>query len=463
MTNNLILRTDSYKASQWKQYPENSSYLFSYLESRGGLYPETIFFGLQYYLKEYLSKSISVDDVEEAKSFFEEHGVDFNYDGWMYIAKELKGRLPVKIKAVKEGTKVPIKNILMSIESTDPKVFWIVNWLETLLSKVWYPITVATQLFNLRKLIYDSLLKSSEDPNSEIDFKLHSFGYRGASSEETAGIGGAAELISFKGTDTINGIIFAKKYYNSGICGFSINASEHSTITSWGKDNELLAYKNMITQFAKPGKIFACVSDSYNIFNAIENLWGSLLKEDLIKSQATLVIRPDSGNPVEVVSKCLNIMDNKFGSTINYKGYKVLNNVRLIQGDGVNPNSIKEILSRINLEGFSTTNIAFGMGGASLQGSSNNLINRDTQKFAFKASAIKVDNNLRDIFKDPITDPQKRSKSGRLDLVFNKQFETLPIQENLESRLNSQLVLVFENGKLYNECNFNDIKFRALK
>lgn len=193
--NNLILKTDSYKASQYKQYPEKSTKLFSYLESRGGVYPETIFFGLQYLLKKYLSTPISIDDVEEAKSFFATHGVDFNYDGWMYIAKDLKGKLPVIIRAVAEGAKVPTSNVLMTIESTDPKAFWVVNWLETLLLKVWYPTTVATQSYFLRQSIYDALVKTSDDPDAEIDFKLHSFGYRGSSSEETASIGGAAEAV----------------------------------------------------------------------------------------------------------------------------------------------------------------------------------------------------------------------------------------------------------------------------
>jgi len=463
MKSNLILRTDSYKASQWKQYPPGSTSLFSYFESRGGVYPETVFFGLQYYLKEYLSTPVTVEDVEEAKEFFSLHGVDFNYDGWMYIAKELGGKLPVRIRAVPEGMIVPTGNILMSIESTDPKAFWVVNWLETLLVKVWYPITVATQSHYLRKVIYDSLVKTSDNPDAEIDFKLHSFGYRGVSSEESAGIGGAAELISFKGTDTISGILFAKEYYDAGpCCGFSICASEHSTITSWGKDHEIDAYRNMIAQFAKPGAIFACVSDSYDIYNAISNMWGGELKEEIIKSGATLVIRPDSGDPVEVVSKCLHLMDEKFGSTINSKGYKVINYVKLIQGDGVNPKSIEQILNKINAEGFSTTNLAFGMGGASLQGSAINTINRDTQKFAFKASSITVNGETRDIHKEPVTDPGKRSKSGRLDLVRRGKFETIQLNNNQMCYwLSSQMRVVYLNGVMFSEQGFDDIRYNA--
>ncbi|CAB4196887.1 PncB Nicotinic acid phosphoribosyltransferase [uncultured Caudovirales phage] len=462
---NLILKSDSYKFSQWKQYPENSSNLFSYFESRGGVYKDTLFFGLQYYIKKFLSKPITLNDVKEASEFMKIHGVDFNYEGWEYIVKEHGGKLPVRIRAVPEGTVVPVGNCLMTIESTDPKVFWIVNWLETLLVKIWYATTVATQSYYLRKVIYDSLVKSSDDPDSEIDFKLHSFGYRGVSSEESAGIGGAAELLSFKGTDTIYGILIANEYYDSGICGFSINASEHSTITSFGKDGEVDAYKNMIKQFAKPGAIFACVSDSYDIYNAITNLWGTALKNDIINSGAILVIRPDSGNPLEVVPKCLYLMEEKFGSTLNSKGYKVLNNVRLIQGDGVNPTSIKQILNIINFNGFSTTNIAFGMGGASLQGSSANTINRDTQKFAFKASSITVNGESRDVFKSPITDSGKKSKCGRLDLVkwSNGEFQTVILQDNVNSNEFSVMQTVYENGELIKEENFNQIKNRICK
>lgn len=460
--NNLILKTDSYKASQYKQYPEKSTKLHSYLESRGGVYPETVFFGLQYLLKKYLSTPITIDDVEEAKSFFAIHGVDFNYDGWMYIAKDLKGKLPVIIRAVAEGAKVPTSNVLMTIESTDPKAFWVVNWLETLLLKVWYPTTVATQSYFLRQSIYDALIKTSDDPDAEIDFKLHSFGYRGSSSEETASIGGAAELTSFKGTDTIAGVICANNYYDAGICGFSINASEHSTITSYGKEHEVDAYRNMIKQFGKPGAIFACVSDSYNIYSACENLWGGVLKEELINSGATLVVRPDSGDPVEIVLSCLEILDRKFGSTINSKGFKVLNNVKIIQGDGVNPTSILSILKKVIDEGYSISNIAFGMGGASLQGSVVNTLNRDTQKFAFKASFIEVDGEARGVIKSPITDNGKRSKAGRLDLIKeNEKYSTVVLSPQEEYHNLSVMMTIYKNGELLVNDNFETIRERV--
>lgn len=463
LSDNFILRTDSYKSSQWKQYPPNATNLFSYFESRGGVYPAMVFFGLQYYLNQFFSKRVTVKEVKQAKEFLDKHGVKFNYDGWMYIAKKLKGKIPVRIRAVPEGTIVPTHTILMSIESTDPKCFWVVNWLETLLVKVWYPITVATQSHYLRAMIYESLVKTADDPDGEIDFKLHSFGYRGVSSEESAGIGAMAELISFKGTDTIRGIIFGMENYDSDMIGFSINASEHSTITSWENANEVEACRNMIKQFGDE-PIFACVSDSYDIYNCITNIWGGVLKDEVMNMKATLVIRPDSGIPTEVVPKCLQLMEAAFGYTINSKGYKVINKVRLIQGDGVNPTSIKQILDIVNAMGFSTTNIAFGMGGASLQGSVYNVINRDTQKFAFKASSITVDGKERDVYKDPVTDHGKRSKRGRLDLVnYNGKFETVRLNDGEIGKLNTSMQTVFENGEFFNKQVFSSVKFFASK
>lgn len=237
-----LFDTDSYKVSHYLQYPPGTTSMFSYIESRGGEYDKTVFFGLQYYLKEYLSHRVTPEEVERAKTLFAVHGEPFNYEGWMYIAKNLKGKLPVRIRAVPEGTVVPTHNILVSIESTDPKVFWIVSWLETMLLRVWHPITVATRSYTIKQIILDALRKSSDDPEAEINFKLHDFGARGVSSQESAMIGGASHLINFMGSDTVAGVLCANEYYNSPMAGFSIPASEHSSITSWGKENEVEAY-----------------------------------------------------------------------------------------------------------------------------------------------------------------------------------------------------------------------------
>lgn len=279
-------------------------------------------------------------------------------------------------------------------------------------------------------------------------------GSRGVSSQESAILGGMAHLLNFMGTDTVVALLGAQDYYNADMAGYSIPASEHSSITSWGKENETEAYRNMIKQFAKPGAIFACVSDSYDIYNAISNIWGTSLKEEVVNSKATLVVRPDSGIPEEVVLKSLILLDEKFGSTINSKGFKVLNNVRVIQGDGIDENSIQKIINNVINAGYSLTNVAFGMGGALLQ-----QLNRDTCSFAMKCSSITVGDVDRDVFKDPIEAKNKKSKKGKLDLVLNdfNQLETTKLSNNI----NSVMRVVFENGKLLVDDSFDTIKQRV--
>ena len=410
LAKNIILNTDSYKVSMFKQYPAGTTNVYSYIESRGGRYDKTVFFGLQAFIKEYLLEPISQGDIDIADEILTAHGEPFNRAGWQYILDKHNGFLPVVIRAVPEGTVVPVKNVLATIENTDPECFWLTTWLETaLLRAIWYPTTVATQSYTIRKVILDYLEKTG-DP-SLIDFKLHDFGARGVSSFESAGLGGAAHLINFMGSDTITGVLYAREYYDAGVSGFSIPAAEHSTITSWGRDGEVDAYRNMVTQFARPGSIVAVVSDSYDVFNAASKLWGEELRQQVIDSGATVVIRPDSGDPELVCRKLVQILGDKFGYTTNAKGFKVLNNVRLIQGDGVNEHTIRMILGDFMVYGWSADNIAFGMGGALLQ-----QLDRDTQKFAMKCSNVTVNGEDRDVVKDPITDPGKKSKAGRVNL-----------------------------------------------
>jgi nicotinamide phosphoribosyltransferase len=339
----------------------------------------------------------------------------------------------------------------MTVESTDPKVFWLASWLETLLMRVWYPITVATQSWHLKKRIYEFLERTADDPNTEINFKLHDFGARGVSSCESSGIGGLAHLVNFQGSDTVQALVYGQKYYHCPLAAYSIPAAEHSTITAWGKEGEVLAYKNMLTQFAKPGSVLAVVSDSYDLWNAIDNLWGDRLRQQVIDSGATLVIRPDSGDPVEIVAKTLEKLEARFGSTINKKGYRVLNSVRVIQGDGVDEDSITTILKRTESLGFSTTNLAFGMGGALLQ-----KLNRDTQKFAMKCSEVTVAGKAITVYKDPITDPGKTSKKGRLALI-----KTELGYQTVAASAEDLLQVVYEDGQLVHEQSLETIRQRA--
>lgn len=457
---NRIIDTDSYKASHFLQYPPNTTRAFFYLESRGSDrdWNETVFFGLQYLLKNYFLAPFTQAMVEEAREVITAHGLTFNYDGWTNLIEKHNGKLPLRIRAVPEGSIVPLHNVLMTVETTDDEFAWLGSWFETQLMRVWYAVTVCSQSFQIKKDVYRFLRETADDADAEIAYKVHDFGSRGVSSQETAAVGGAAHLVNFLGSDTMSALLLHRRFYNCGMAGFSIPAAEHSTITSWGRDNEIEAYRNMLKQFAKPGKTVAAVSDSWDIYNAVERIWGEQLKQAVVDSGATIVIRPDSGEPIEVVSKVAHILGEKFGTTINSKGYKVLKNVRIIQGDGVNQNSIKAILQRLKDEGFSASNIAFGIGGSLLQ-----KIDRDTLRFAYKCSAIVVDGAWRDVYKQPITDRGKNSKKGRLDLIFrNGNYETVKLEADDQiAAEHSAMRVVYENGELLIDENLDEIRRRA--
>lgn len=412
MDMNPILATDGYKFSHWKQYPPKTTIVRSYLESRGGVYKRVLSFGaLQYYVEQVLMRPVTWEDVEEAETFLAVHFGSkdlFNRAGWEHIILHHGGYLPVRVRAVPEGYFIPTSNVLLTVENTDPAVPWLTNYLETRLSNVWYPYTVATLSHHCRSIILKAL-KDTGDP-ALIDFKLHDFGYRGVSSQESAAIGGLAHLVNFKGSDTTAALVLAQRYYGCPMAGFSIPAAEHSTITSWGRAHEVDAYRNMLTSY--PTGLVAVVSDSFNIYDACEKLWGETLHDAVLARDGVLVVRPDSGYPPTVVTKVLTLLGQKFGYTINQKGFKVLNpKIRVIQGDGCDPQMIDMVLAVTSINGWSADNIGFGMGGGLLQ-----QVNRDTLKFAFKCSSIVVDGVERGVFKTPVDDPGKNSKQGNLTL-----------------------------------------------
>jgi len=456
---NLALMTDSYKAGHAPLYKPGTGYVHSYFESRGGLFPRNLFFGMQYYLKEFLVGSVvTKQHVEEATEFWTGHfgrSDYFNPDLWMYIVDERDGCLPLSIKSAPEGTVVPTSNVLFTIENTDPNCYWLVNWLETLLSKLWYTTSVASSSYYIKRDILSQLEISGDV--SGIDFKCHDFAYRGVTSEEQAALGAAAHLLSFKGTDTVAGIRLLQKYYDAPMCGFSIPATEHSIMCSFGKDNEHDAIRNLLTQH--PSGMIACVSDTYDIFHCCRELWGKEFRDEVINRDGCVVIRPDSGDPKQVVIKCLNILWDKFGGTKNDKGYFVLDpHVRMIQGDGMNRNTIIDLYKFIVANGYSADNLAVGSGGGLLQD-----VNRDTCKFAIKASAVgdrygEINHN---VAKSPITDIGKRSKEGQLKLVYDqteRRYKTVSSMNQSEYfYATNTLVETFRDGELTHECTYDDI------
>lgn len=463
LSDNFILKSDSYKSGHWLQYRKNTTKIVSYRESRGGKFPHTLEFGDQFLLKRHFAGVQATEaSVNEAEKFMKQHlGIDcFNKKGWMHIVNKHGGNLPLKIRSVKEGTLVPTSNVLMTIENTDPDCFWLTNFAETLLSHLWYSNTVSTHSFECKKLI-KKFLTDTHDNADSLPFKLHDFGFRGVSTYEQSAIGGSSHLVNFMGTDTMSGIICAMEYYNAKMCGFSIPASEHSTITSWGKENEVKAFENMLTQY--PDGLVACVSDSYDIYQACDKLWGELLHDKVLSRNGTLVIRPDSGNPVEVNSKIFDILWNKFGGTYNSKGFRVFNpHIRVIQGDGIDYEMIGEILTMLKNKGFSTENIAFGSGGGLLQ-----KFDRDTQKFAIKCSYAEIDGKGVNVNKDPITSSGKTSKKGLLKLHrAANSFSTISSAEETPEMFNSyvdSLETVFENGELVKEYSFDEIRAESEK
>lgn len=454
---NPLLLVDSYKPSHWLQFPPETTNTYYYLESRGGRYGSTPFFGLQGFLRDHLAGTfVTRSDVDDAAELLEKHGEPFNREGWSRVLEKHDGQLPIRIKAVKEGAIVPTHEVLLTVESTDPELFWLPSWIETMLMRgVWYPTTVCARSYYCKKVIHSYLAETANAPLAELPFKLHDFGARGVSSSESAAIGGAAHLVNFKGSDTLEGVAWLEHHYGAGsdgVAAFSIPAMEHSTVLAWGRENEVGAYRNMLSKFAKPGKILACVSDTYDYWNTVENIWGGELRDEVARSGATVVVRPDSGHPPEVVLKTIQTLARKCGSEKNLRGYTVLPSfLRVIQGDGNDSeDSIEAILAELKNHGYSASNVAFGMGGGLLQ-----KLDRDTQRFAYKMSELTVGGEVRPVCKSPKTDPTKASKSGRFSLVMQDgRPKTIPG----DCAQGDLLETVFEDGEIKRVQGLDEIR-----
>lgn len=466
ITENTILNTDSYKVSHYLFLNDKTRNILSYGEARAGAeYDENVFFGLRYFLEKVMTKRITLGMIDQAEEFMKVHlpTVPFNRAGWEYIVNKYDGRIPVRIRAVPEGTVVPTGNIMYSIESTDPENLpWIGAYFETaLLRAVWYGTTVATRSREFRKLILE-FLKETGDPDT-IDFKFVDFGARGAACQEAAEIGGAAHLINFMTTDNIIGIAATMQYYGaSEPTGFSIPASEHSVTCQEGEANEKEFFRRAIrTHLRNEGDMVSLVADTYDFENALD-IFCNDLKQEILDSPGTVVVRPDSGDPTEMVMLALNKLYEAFGGEENDKGYIVLNpSVRVIQGDGVDLNKVEEILYRMQLAGFSADNIVFGCGGFLLQN-----LNRDTQRFAQKACAVKTEDRP-DVWvgirKTVKTDESKSSKAGDLTLVKRwgvKDYITIDRRDMLKTD-QELMKTVYQNGFIMDPITFNRVRDNA--
>ncbi len=438
MRTNKLIQTDSYKIGHSKMYPKNMSLMFDYVEARkGGLHNFSIFFALQIFIMDFMMEPFTQADIDEAANFYALHfGTDIVFDKEMfqYILDDYNGYFPVTIKAVPEGTRIPEGNVLCTFECTDPKCASIVSFLETMAtSYIWYGTTVATNSYAMKQIItkYGKKFATNLD---YLPFALHDFGARGVAPGAQR-VGSAAHLVNFLGSDSLEGVYTASKYYNSLMPGFSIVASEHSVMGAEGRDGEMIVAQRIFDHYAidKGAKMIAMVNDTYDMLKHIKD-FSEIFKTKYMKTGVRWITRPDSGYPPEVVVQCLDLLWDEIGGYENDKGYKVLHpQVRLIQGDGIDITMLGKVLDAVVNAGFSPENVNFGSGGGLLQ-----KVTRDDLRFAMKASYIEVDGVGRDIFKDPVTqdgDYSKKSKAGRLSLYRDYEGRYITMTDTLRKEL----------------------------
>jgi nicotinamide phosphoribosyltransferase len=473
---NLVLAVDSYKLSHSFAYPKNVCGMFSYIEARTQGEDIMIPFGRQALLQRYLSVPINQDDIDEAEMFAAAHGDPFNRQVWQHILHVYHGFMPLVIRGVPEGTPVRSSNAMTTIMCTDEfvsdNIFWLCSYFETLLVRgEWYPTAVATSDYKILKEIEHFYEVTGADKGM-IPYSLHDFGGRGVTCHEQAQIGGAAHLVSFQGSDNIEGTMYANYWYREGMSSYSVPATEHSVQCAFSngkaatRESELHYLKNTIESLGKRGGIVSIVIDGYDVYRAAEILCTEL-KDLIIDSGCKVVFRPDSGDMLEVVPRILRLQAATFGYTKTPKGFYKVNHVGVLQGDGVDSLAIKTLLGKVVFGmNFSADNVIFGSGGALLQ-----KLNRDTYKVAQKASAILIRDEATSkctwvgIAKDPITDPGKKSKEGVLSLMRSRvtgeqvtiRLDLGPVSDEFED----MMVDIYDHGNFYNETSLGEIRQRA--
>lgn len=465
----LLMLTDSYKDGHHFMLMRGTKNVYSYYESRmGAVFPYTVFVGLQFYLKMYLEGMVVTHEmIDAAEEFSNDHFMGygkFNRKMWERIVDTHGGKLPIRIKAVPEGTPVPISNILMSVEVTDEELFEhgevllapLTNILETILTHVWAASNVATISRDIRESFENTFdLSVDEEDYWMLDFMLHDFGFRGVSSVQSAGMSGAGHLTIFQGTDTKVAISYMMAYYGADkMVGFSVNATEHSVTTQLGPEGEFEVLREILTRF--PSGPLSYVGDGFDIENFVKTIGQGDIKDSILNRDGKFIVRPDSprfkeDTPLDQILWILDQLGEDFGFTINSKGYKVLNSkVGVIYGDGLSRQDIKSCIEGIVSAGWAASSCVFGMGGGLLQ-----KHNRDTQRMAFKCSARKDYDTWVDVYKEP-KDKTKASKRGRMKLIKDSRvsYKTVPESHDGEDCL----VTVFENGEIVKSWTVDEIR-----
>lgn len=476
----LICRIDSYKFTHPFAYPDEQDLdggkivgMTSYATARVPRSQVIIPAGMQIFVKRYLSQTITTADIDAAEQFALAHFGRplFDRNAWEHVVKNYGGKLPFIIRAVPEGTPVRGGDALYTTTVLDdPIAFWMSAGFETITQRaVWYPTTIATMDYEIKREMRRYYEISGADM-SLLPFAYHDFGGRGVTCAEQAEIGGAAHLFSFMGSDTVEGVLAANFFYRCDMAAFSVYATEHSIQCSFGggRDDAIKYIKHQLRKARELDvSIVSIVLDGYDVYREAE-LCCTVLRDEIIefgKSGGKVVFRPDSGDMMEVIPRLLLLQDTAFGHTLTSTGYKAINYVGIIQGDGIDHMAIKAVLGKILLMGYAASSVFFGSGGALLQ-----KVNRDTFKFAQKACAICVrapDGSEKwvGIAKNPITDQGKKSQEGVLTLVrsrmtgelSNARLDLGPLNEEFEDMHQ----LVYFRGRLFNETTLAEIRERV--
>lgn len=468
----LICRIDSYKFSHPFAYPKlkdgrNIIGMSSYGEPRVGRDKHIVPFGMQLLLKRYLNQTITMSDVDAAEAFALAHFGKplFHRAAWEKVVNVYNGKLPLIIRSVPEGTVLRGGLPIYSVTCLDEDLFWMSAGFETLIQRgIWYPTTIASMDWDIKNQIKQLYIRTNADLNL-LPFALHDFGGRGVTSAESAEIGGAAHLVNFMGSDTVEGILTANYYYKHSMAGFSVYATEHSIECSFGggSDEAIEYIRHQLTTAKQMGlQIISIVLDGYDVYREAE-LCCTILRDEIIASGVKVVFRPDSGDMNVVVPRILDLQAAAFGTETvqgtNNHTYKRIKHVGVIQGDGIDHTSLIDLLSLVIFRGYTADVLIFGSGGALLQ-----KLNRDTLKFAQKACALLLDDGTWvGIAKNPITDKGKKSKEGvmttlRHNVTGELMAGRLDNIDQLSNEFTDIMRLNYYLGDLYNECTLDEVR-----
>jgi nicotinamide phosphoribosyltransferase len=452
---NIARATDAYKPTQVGLDPNGIEFIMEYMTARGGVRNRAQFFGLQYYMKEYLEGKILTEEkiAFAEKQCMKNYGIPyFRADLWRGLLKDHGGKLPISIRAVPEGMVVPKRNVLVTVVNTDPKYAWLVPYMESILLDVHRPSTVATLDAGIQEMAKWYADMCGEPVPICID---NDFGYR-AIGEEDAKISGMAHLVNSVGGDTFVAFDAAEEYYGgdkSGVVMLTVRATEHHTMQTWGQENELEAYQEIIKR-TPSNAILSLVTDTWNFREAQRHMLGFVLKDMILAREGKIVFRPDSGYPPQVAVESLYGIAEDFGYTTNTAGYKVCNpKVGLLMGDKISYPMMKQVLEAVVVEEkFAISNIVFGMGGQRYN------VTRDTLGFTMKECAYRRNGTWFATSKNPDSDAYKKSQGGRLKLIReNGKYKTVDIDEPGDDLM----VEVFRDGKILKEWTFAEVKANA--